>query len=375
MAKDVICQALALSDDPVLRGRIGGQHSDGFPGNALFGNNQHGGVSVIFYPDGAIGGGGGAQTIMDGQDTYGLTCTTGGGIPDVENHEGADPVLFLWKRLASNSGGPGETRGGTALDMAYAIHYSDLMAGPGFNSLAQVPPRGFGGGFPGATGIYKKFTDTNIQELLDQGVLPTRERFKGTEQPVSQHATHLRLERGDLFVMLSACGGGLGDPLLRDPRKVVEDINNDYITVEHARVMYGVVLDGDGGLDAAGTQARREEIRRQRIGGEPERELAARKSLAVSVERANGSWSCASCDQDLGDASGNWRDAARLVEQPIAERFDELGMFVMDRKESPRVLIREHYCPGCAASLGVDVVTDDLGTLPAPKGAAVAVAT
>ena len=57
LSKDVLCQALALSDDPVLRGRIAGQHQDGFPGNALFGNNQHGGVSVVFYPDNAIGGG------------------------------------------------------------------------------------------------------------------------------------------------------------------------------------------------------------------------------------------------------------------------------------------------------------------------------
>ena len=56
-----------------------------------------------------------------------------------------------------------------------------------------------------------------------------------------------------------------------------------------------------------------------------------------------------------------------LREQPIAERFDELDMFVMDRQEEPRVMIREHYCPTCAASLGVDVVTDDLDTLPAPR--------
>jgi N-methylhydantoinase B len=366
MAKDVICQALALSDDPVLRSHIGAQHSDGFPGNALFGNNQHGGVSVVFYPDGAIGAGGGAQTMMDGQDTYGLTCTTGGGIPDVENHEGADPVLFLWKRLKPNSGGPGETRGGIALDMAYCIHYSDLMAGPGFNSLAQVPPRGFGGGFPGATGIYQKVTDTNIAELLAQGVLPTRERFKGTEVPLSQHATHMRLERGDLFVMLSPCGGGLGDPLLRTPAKVVEDVRDGYITTDHARAIYGVVVDADGNLDDAATEARREEIRRERIGGTPAKPLNPRPSIAVSVEREKGGWTCASCSEHLAEASGNWRDGAVLREQPIAERFDELDMFVMDRQEEPRVMIREHYCPTCAASLGVDVVTDDVDTLPAP---------
>ena len=68
LAKDVLVQAMSLSDDPVLRSRVSGQHQDGFPGNALFGSNQHGGVSVVFYPDNAIGSGGGAQTINDGQD-------------------------------------------------------------------------------------------------------------------------------------------------------------------------------------------------------------------------------------------------------------------------------------------------------------------
>lgn len=375
LAKDVLCQAFAASDDAELRGRIGGQHTDGFPGNALFGANQHGGVSVIFYPDGAIGGGGGAQTIHDGQDTYGLTCTTGGGIPDVENHEGADPVLFLWKRLRPNSGGPGESRGGQALDTAYAMHYSDLMAGPGFNSMSDVPPHGFGGGFPGATGLYSKVVDTNIGELLSQEVLPTRERFKGTDEPVRQHITHMKVVRGDLFVMLSGAGGGLGDPLLRDAEKVARDVRDDYVTADHARVVYGVLVDESGQLDAEATARRRDEIRRERIGGEPKKELGPRKSIAVSIEIEDGAWTCASCGENLGDAASNWREAAVLVETPVTERFDELDMHVRHRSEEPHVMIREHYCPGCAACLIVDIATTDLEMLPAPKLAAYAAAT
>lgn len=370
LAKNVLNQALAASDDTELRGRIGGQHTDGFPGNALFGGNQHGGVSVIFYPDGAIGGGGGAQTIHDGQDTYGLTCTTGGGIPDIENHEGADPVLFLWRRLRPNAGGPGESRGGVALDQAYAIHYGDVMAGPGFNALAQVPPAGAGGGFPGATGIYSKVGNTNIQELLDQGILPTRERFKGTDEPVRQHISHMKIERGELFVMLSGSGGGVGDPLLRDPEKVAADVRADYVTADHAATVYGVVVDAQGELDAEGTTARREEIRRERIGGEPAKPLKPRRAIGVAVEVRNGSWTCSSCEEDLGDVAGNFREAAVLVERPVAERFAEFDMHVRDRSEEPRVMIREHYCPGCAASLIVDIATSDLETLPAPQLAA-----
>ena len=75
MAKDVICQALALSDDPVLRSRIGAQHSDGFPGNALFGNNQHGGVRWSSTPTARSAAAAAPRRSWDGQDCYGLTCT------------------------------------------------------------------------------------------------------------------------------------------------------------------------------------------------------------------------------------------------------------------------------------------------------------
>ncbi len=219
LAKDVLVQAMSLSEDPTLRSRVSGQHQDGFPGNALFGSNQHGGVSVVFYPDNAIGSGGGAQTINDGQDCYGLTCTTGGGIPDIENHEGADPVLFLWRRLVANSGGPGQMRGGQSLDQAYAIHYSDKMAGPGFNACAQVPPHGAGGGYPGCAGTFFPVRGSNVAELLDQGILPTMERLEGHTEVVRSKVTHLDLKRGDVFVATAGGGAGIGDPLLAPGRE------------------------------------------------------------------------------------------------------------------------------------------------------------
>lgn len=371
MAKDVLVQAMSLSEDPVLRSRVSGQHQDGFPGNALFGNNQHGGVSVVFYPDNAIGSGGGAQTVHDGQDAYGLTCTTGGGIPDIENHEGADPVLFLWRRLIANSGGPGLMRGGEALDQAYAVHYSDGMAGPGFNACAQVPPHGFGGGYPAGAGTFFPVRASNVGELLDQKIMPTRERLEGRTETVRSKLTHLVLARGDVFVATSGGGGGLGDPLLRPAEKVSQDIAAGYVTEEHAREIYGVVLARDE-IDVAGTEARRAEIRRERIGGEPAREAKAPPSIGISLARDSGGWKCASCEAELAGADENWRDGAVLHEQPIAERYDELGMLVRDRSEAPRVTIREYFCPQCAAALGVDVATDELEVIPAARSLEIA---
>jgi N-methylhydantoinase B len=373
MAKDVLVQAMSLSDDAVIRGRVSGQHQDGFPGNALFGNNQHGGVSVIFYPDNAIGSGGGAQSVHDGQDAYGLTCTTGGGIPDVENHEGADPVLFLWRRLVANSGGPGLMRGGQSLDQAYAIHYSDGMAGPGFNACAQVPPHGFGGGYPGCSGTFFPVRESNVADLIAQGILPTRERLEGRTEQVRSKLTHLLLARGDVFVATAGGGAGIGDPLLRSPDKVAEDISSGYVTPEHANEIYGVVLDG-GAVDVAATEARRAEIRRRRIGGEPTNEAKAPPSVGISLARENGSWTCASCDERLAGSDANWREGAVLRENPIADRYAELGMLVRDRLEAPRVVMREYFCPSCAASLAVDVATDELEPLPAARELASAAA-
>jgi N-methylhydantoinase B len=366
LTKEVLSQALALSEDPILRGRVSGQCQDGFPGNALFGANQYGGVSVTFYIDGAVGSGGGAQSVADGQDCYGMTCNPGCGLADIETHEAADPVLFLWRKLVPNSGGPGQLRGGQALDQAYAIHYSDRMAGPAFNAVAQVPPRGFGGGYPGSAATWFPVRETNIAKLLADGAFPTKERLEGRHEDARSKLTHLILARDEVFVATSGGGGGLGDPLLRDPAAVATDLDAGYVTAGHADAVYGVRLREDGSLDAEATAARRREIRRERIGGEPSRELRAPASVGVAVLRGeDGDWACGSCGESLGDAGGNWRESGiATLERPIAERFGELEMLVRDRSEAPRVMLREHHCPACAAMLGVDVATEGLAPLP-----------
>jgi N-methylhydantoinase B len=367
LAKAVLNQALSLSDDPVLRGRVAGQCQDGFPGSALFGQNQHGGTSVIFYVDNASGAGGGAQTIGDGQDSYGLTCMTGCGLADVEVHEAADPVMFLWRKLIANSGGPGQMRGGQALEQAFAVHYSDAMGGPGFNACAEVPPIGFGGGYPASSGDFYPLTDTNIAALIETGQQPTEARLKGRKVPTRSKLTHLVLGRDDVFVTTSGGGGGLGDPLLRDREKIAVDLAAGYITAEHARQMYGVVLDAAGVVDDAASDLAREEIRRQRIGGAPTAELRAPASVGVSVVLDSDGWTCGSCSATLSGVDSNWREGnVALVETPITERYAALEMNVRGRFEAPDVIVREYACHACAASLAVDVVADGLDPLAAP---------
>jgi len=63
--------------------------------------------------------------------------------------------------------------------------------------------------------------------------------------------------------VLSACGGGYGDPLARSPEQVREDVLDDFCSVDHAQEAYGVVLNTELEIDGAATAARREEMRAQ----------------------------------------------------------------------------------------------------------------
>ncbi len=52
----------------------------------------------------------------------------------------------------------------------------------------------------------------------------------------------LRTEIGDVITYYSPTGGGYGDPLEREPAKVLDDVLDGFITVDYARGDYGVVL-------------------------------------------------------------------------------------------------------------------------------------
>ena len=63
----------------------------------------------------------------------------------------------------------------------------------------------------------------------------TRERIAGG------HYRHVGA--GDVLVNNSGGGGGWGDPFVRDPALVLEDVLDGYVTVEGAARDYGVAVD------------------------------------------------------------------------------------------------------------------------------------
>ena len=88
------------------------------------------------------------------------------------------------------------------------------------------------------------------------------------EQLVETTAFYVPHEPGDRYAYRYGGGGGWGDPLDRDPHKVLDDVLDEYVSVEAARRDYGVVLTGslealDLAVDRSATDALRAELRGQ----------------------------------------------------------------------------------------------------------------
>ena len=87
---------------------------------------------------------------------------------------------------------------------------------------------------------------------------------EGEARPLPSKLT-MTIRRGEVFRHVLAGGGGWGDPLERDPSKVLRDVRNELLSPEKARADHGVVLDTTRWtVDEAATARLREEIRRRR---------------------------------------------------------------------------------------------------------------
>jgi N-methylhydantoinase B len=74
---------------------------------------------------------------------------------------------------------------------------------------------------------------------------------------------------GSVAVIVTAGGGGWGDPLERDPERVRQDVVDDLVSDDAARDQYGVVLDATTrAVQTEATALRRTELKAARATGE-----------------------------------------------------------------------------------------------------------
>jgi N-methylhydantoinase B len=179
--------------------------------------------TVIFHCGGA-----GARPAKDGLSA--TAFPSGVRTIPVEATESVAPIVFYRREFRDGSGGPGQFRGG----LGQVIE----LGGAGATPLALLcnfervrhPARGRSGGRPGAAGVV----------TLRSG-RPIRPKGRQTVPP------------RDAICLQLPGGGGFGDPRIRDPQRVREDVRDGLITAEAARRDYGVAISADGEINVAET--------------------------------------------------------------------------------------------------------------------------
>ena len=191
--------------------------------------------------------GGPASPQADGWVTYGIPA--GAGIiyrESIELVEVKHPILIDCQRLKTGSGGAGRRRGSPSAEIIYGPRQDPITLVIASDSQVN-PPQGVLGGNNGQASAHFRI-----------GVNGDAEKMPGI--------TQFDLERGEKAWFLNAGGGGYGDPLDREPERVLSDVLRGWETVARAKDTYGVVLDGSVddetlAVDEAATKALRAEVR------------------------------------------------------------------------------------------------------------------
>jgi N-methylhydantoinase B len=182
-------------------------------------------------------GSGGAMAGHDGKP-YMATLSNFGGVkaPNIESNEVQYPHITLHHEMDGDTAGAGEFRGGSGMKYAFEItaEAGDVV---NFGDGIKFAPYGLRGGHSGSL---------NRSIFVHEGAEIVME---SKEAP--RHAV-----KGDRIYLNTSSGGGWGDPLKRDPQKVLADVLDEIISTETAENTYGVVIK-DGTIDWEATGERR----------------------------------------------------------------------------------------------------------------------
>lgn len=211
-----------------------------------------GGHDQFMYYDWMAGGWGGRNG-RDGSNATASIFGVGHALQSIEMQERTSPILTTRCELQTDSGGPGEFRGGLGLVKAVVLTDCEGAVLSYCSDRARSVITGTRGGAPSCPhGLWMN-------------------RSSPGEQYVGSLASRLAVVPGDALERPSAGGGGFGDPLDRDPARVREDIVHGYVSVDRARKDYGVVVrvdprDPDDVLvEPAATHAERVRLRAARV--------------------------------------------------------------------------------------------------------------
>jgi len=187
-----------------------------------------------------------------------FVCGTGGGRPGLDGVDGTtnpgvcmsnvpcevveieSPVVIERYGFMPDTGGAGEYRGGLALVRDFRFVGDEAILQVRADRQKYLP-YGLEGGRPGTPSRNVLNPDGEARELPSKLTMTVR--------------------HGDLLHHVQPGGGGFGNPLDRDPQRVLDDVLEEKLTPDYARREYGVILDSAGcEVDVEATERLREHL-------------------------------------------------------------------------------------------------------------------
>jgi N-methylhydantoinase B len=352
-----------------LRDEIQANWAPAWQGAAMAGRWRGGrGFTTVFLDN---TGGSGARAEQDGLDAGGLPGAPAMAIGNVETYEKENPVLYVYRKFAHDSGGCGLNRGGVGTQSLIIPHGNEgpIDVTVMTHGASQPEAQGLFGGYPSSVQVRLMFHDTDLSALFAQRKVPdsVNDVACGRLEPLSAKQRAL-LNPGDALLILCAGGGGYGDPLLRKPNRVFQDVLDGLVDRETASSIYGVAFSGSGAnleVDADSTQALRKFILDRRLAegipvspgwrapASPQQTGLAKAIGQAAMLVENGSrrvFVCAGCRHPLAEGKEDPKSGAIWRQLPIevASPWNRFGL-------TDEIVLREFCCPACAHLIGVQV--------------------
>jgi N-methylhydantoinase B len=185
-------------------------------------------------------GGQGARSYKDGNSFQLMIFIGGATNQPIEVIERLNPIRYTKCEARIDSCGHGKFRGGFGIDRSFEATGDMVLTMHG--DRAEVTPFGLAGGRNGGANLL-------VQDPGEPG-----------EANLGMHAAGERVKAGERFLYCSNGGGGFGRPIERDVAAVAADVADGFISVETARMVYGVEFRVDGSIDAEATAAMRRQL-------------------------------------------------------------------------------------------------------------------
>jgi N-methylhydantoinase B/oxoprolinase/acetone carboxylase alpha subunit len=169
----------------------------------------------------------------EGKDGNNMVVTINGNCRNtpVEVFETRYPAFRIESyRLVTDSGGPGEFRGGLGGERVFTVTVPEVTVSALLNRMKTEPWGVLGGGAGAVGGLWVRRAESSEWRTFV-------EEF-GTRSPSKFSGVTLRA--GDQVKILMPGGGGYGDPAARDRDRIRRDIEEGFVSPEAARSEYGM---------------------------------------------------------------------------------------------------------------------------------------